>query len=75
MEELSAEDKLVVARARKVQKFLSQPFSVAEAFTGRSGKYVKLADTVRSFKAILEGKYDDKSEDAFFMIGSIEEIQ
>jgi len=75
MEELSAEDKIIVARARKIQKFLSQPFFVAEQFTGRAGKYVKLADTVRSFKEILEGKYDDKSEDDFYMIGGIEELE
>lgn len=74
MEELSNEDKLVVARARKVQKFLSQPFAVAEAFTGRSGKYVKLADTVRGFKEILDGLHDDKSEDDFYMKGGIEEV-
>lgn len=74
MEELSNEDKLVVTRARKVQKFLSQPFAVAEAFTGRSGKYVKLADTVRGFKEILDGLHDDKSEDDFYMKGGIEEV-
>ena len=74
MEELSAEDKLLVTRARKIQKFLSQPFSVAEAFTGRAGKYVKLKDTVNSFKEILEGKYDTISEDDFYMKGSIEEV-
>jgi F-type H+-transporting ATPase subunit beta len=74
MEELSQEDKVIVARARKIQKFLSQPFFVAEQFTGRSGKYVKLADTVRSFNEILAGKYDDKSEDDFYMIGGIEEL-
>jgi len=74
MEELSAEDKVIVARARKIQKFLSQPNFVAEQFTGRAGKYVKLADTVRSFKEILEGKYDDKSEDDFYMIGGIEDL-
>lgn len=74
MEELSAEDKVIVARARKIQKFLSQPFFVAEQFTGRPGKYVKLADTVRSFKEILDGKYDDKSEDDFYMIGGIEDL-
>ncbi len=74
MEELSNEDKLVVARARKVQKFLSQPFAVAEAFTGRSGKYVKLTDTVRGFKEILAGLHDDKSEDDFYMKGGIEEV-
>ncbi|QQG52561.1 MAG: F0F1 ATP synthase subunit beta [Candidatus Falkowbacteria bacterium] len=74
MEELSQEDKVIVARARKIQKFLSQPFFVAEQFTGRAGKYVKLADTVRSFKEILAGKYDDKNEDDFYMIGGIEEL-
>jgi F-type H+-transporting ATPase subunit beta len=74
MEELSPEDKLLVNRARKIQKFLSQPFSVAEAFTGRAGKYVKLADTVKSFKEILDGKYDHVSEDDFYMKGSIEEV-
>src|SRR3989339_389627 len=75
MEELSDEDKLTVSRARKVQKFLSQPFFVAETFTGRPGKYVKLADTVKSFKAILDGKYDDRSEDQFYMKGSIDEVE
>ena len=74
MEELSDEDKITVARARKIQKFLSQPFSVAETFTGRPGKYVKLADTIRSFKEILDGKHDDKSEDSFYMKGSIDEV-
>ncbi len=74
MEELSTEDKVIVARARKIQKFLSQPNFVAEQFTGRAGKYVKLADTVRSFKEILEGKYDDRSEDDFYMIGGIEDL-
>ncbi len=74
MEELSVEDKIIVARARKIQKFLSQPFFVAETFTGRSGKYVKLADTVRGFKEILDGKHDDKAEDSFYMKGGIDEI-
>lgn len=74
MEELSEEDKMIVSRARKVQKFLSQPFQVGEVFTGRPGKYVKLADTIKSFKEILAGKYDDKAEDDFYMIGTIEEI-
>jgi len=74
MEELSEEDKLTVNRARKIQKFLSQPCSVAETFTGRPGKYVKLADTVRAFKEILEGKHDDKPEQAFYMVGGIEEV-
>ncbi|HTW96650.1 MAG TPA: F0F1 ATP synthase subunit beta, partial [Candidatus Methylomirabilis sp.] len=75
MEELSDEDKLTVSRARKIQKFLSQPFQVAEAFTGRPGKFVKLADTVRAFKEILDGKHDDKSEDEFYMKGGIEEVE
>lgn len=74
MDELSDEDKLTVARARKVQKFLSQPFHVAEQFTGMQGTYVKAEDTVRSFKEILEGKYDHISENAFYMKGSIEEV-
>jgi F-type H+/Na+-transporting ATPase subunit beta len=74
MDELSEDDKLVVARARKIQRFLSQPFHVAEAFTGSPGKYVKLKDTVRSFKDILEGKYDDLPEQAFYMVGPIEEV-
>jgi F-type H+-transporting ATPase subunit beta len=75
MEELSDEDKMTVYRARKIQKFLSQPFSVAESFTGHAGKYVKLEDTVKGFKEILEGKHDDKHEDAFYMKGSIEEVK
>ena len=75
MEELSAEDKVIVARARKIQKFLSQPNFVAEQFTGRPGKYVKLADTVRSFREILDGKHDAQSEDDFYMIGSIEDLK
>ncbi len=74
MEELSDEDKLTVSRARKLQKFLSQPFHVAEQFTGREGKYVKLADTVRGFREILDGKHDDKPEQAFYMKGSIDEV-
>ncbi len=74
MEELSVEDKLIVARARKIQKFLSQPFFVAETFTGRSGKYVKLADTIQGFKEILDGKHDNEPEDHFYMKGNIEEI-
>ncbi|MBI2981712.1 MAG: F0F1 ATP synthase subunit beta [Deltaproteobacteria bacterium] len=73
MDELSEEDKLIVARARKVQKFLSQPFFVAAQFTGLEGKYVKLADTIRGFKEILEGKHDDLPEQAFYMVGTIEE--
>src|SRR6059036_1222008 len=74
MDELSEDDKLTVARARKIQKFLSQPFNVAEAFTGTKGKYVKLSDTVRSFKEVIEGKYDDLPEQAFYMVGGIEEV-
>jgi F-type H+/Na+-transporting ATPase subunit beta len=73
MDELSDEDKLVVARARKIQRFLSQPFNVAAQFTGVPGKYVKMEDTVRSFKEICEGKYDDIPEQAFYMVGPIEE--
>ena len=75
IEELSDEDKLIVARARKIQRFLSQPFFVAEVFTGNKGKYVSLADTVRSFKEILEGKHDDKTESAFYMKGSIDDVE
>ncbi len=73
MDELSAEDRAIVNRARRIQKFLSQPFSVAETFTSIPGKFVKLADTIRSFKEILEGKHDDLPENAFYMVGSIEE--
>jgi F-type H+/Na+-transporting ATPase subunit beta len=73
MDELSEDDRRVVNRARRVQKFLSQPFHVAEVFTGRPGKFVKLEDTVRSFKEILDGKHDELPEDAFYMVGSIEE--
>jgi len=74
MDELSEEDKLTVARARKIQKFFSQPFFVAEIFTGSPGKYTSLKDTVRGFKEILEGKHDDKDENAFYMKGSIDEV-
>jgi F-type H+/Na+-transporting ATPase subunit beta len=74
MDELSEEDKLTVARARKMQKFLSQPFNVAEAFTGRAGVYVKLADTIRGFKEIVDGKMDDVPEQAFYMMGTIEDV-
>jgi len=74
IEELSDEDKVTVARARKMQRFLSQPFHVAEAFTGKPGKYVKIEDTVRSFKEICEGKYDHIPEQAFYMKGGIEEV-
>jgi len=73
MEELSDEDKLSVARARKIQRFLSQPFFVAEVFTGQKGRYVKLADTVKSFKEIVEGKHDELPEQAFYMVGDIGE--
>lgn len=73
MDELSAEDKQAVARARKIQRFLSQPFFVAEVFTGSPGKYVSLKDTIRGFKAIIEGEYDHLPEQAFYMVGSIEE--
>jgi len=75
VEELNEEDKLSVNRARKIQKFLSQPFFVAETFTGRSGKYVSRADTVRSFKEILEGKHDDVPEQSFYMKGGIDEVK
>ncbi len=74
IDELSEEDKITVARARKVQKFLSQPFHVAEQFTGIPGKYCKIADTVRSFKEVIEGKHDDVPEQAFYMRGTIEEV-
>jgi len=74
MEELSDEDKLTVSRARKMQRFLSQPFFVAEAFTGTPGKYVPLKETIRGFKEILSGKYDDLPETAFYMVGSIDEV-
>ena len=74
MDELSEEDKLVVSRARKIQRFLSPPFFVAEAFTGSAGKYVPIPETVRGFKEILEGKHDDLPEQAFYMVGGIEEV-
>src|SRR5579862_9054552 len=73
IDELSDEDKITVARARKIQRFLSQPFFVAQQFTGLEGKYVKLADTIRSFKEVVEGKHDDIPEQAFYMVGAIEE--
>lgn len=75
IEELSEDDKIVVARARKLQRFLSQPFHVAETFTGTPGKYVKIEDTIKGFNAILEGKYDDMPEQAFYMVGPIEEAE
>jgi len=74
MEELSDEDKMLVTRARKIQRFLSQPFFVAEQFTGMGGKYVKMEDTIRGFAEILEGKHDDKPEGAFYLKGGIEEV-
>jgi F-type H+-transporting ATPase subunit beta len=73
MDELSPEDKLAVARARKIQRFLSQPFHVAEVFTGSPGKYVSLKDTINGFKGIVEGEFDHLPEQAFYMVGSIEE--
>jgi len=73
IDELSEDDKLAVARARKIQRFLSQPFFVAEAFTGRKGKYVKIADTIKGFKEIVDGKHDEIPEQAFYMVGTIEE--
>jgi len=74
MEELSEEDKVIVTRARKIQRFLSQPFNVAQEFTGRAGKYVPVKETVKGFKEIVEGKHDDKPEQAFYMVGGIEEV-
>ncbi len=74
MDELSEEDKTIVNRARRIQKFLSQPFATAEAFTGMKGKYVKLEDTIRSFKEIIEGEHDNLPEQAFYMVGSIDEV-
>ena len=74
IDELSEDQKLIVARARKMQKFLSQPFHVAEQFTGLQGRYVKIQDTVRSFKEILEGKHDEIPEQAFYMKGDINEV-
>jgi len=73
MDELSEEDKLTVARARKIERFLSQPFHVAEVFTGSPGKLVSLADTVKSFKGLIEGQYDHLPEAAFYLVGTIEE--
>jgi len=74
MEELSDDDKLTVSRARKIERFLSQPFNVAQVFTGQPGRYVKLADTVKSFKEVVEGKHDDLPEQAFYMVGDIGEV-
>jgi F-type H+-transporting ATPase subunit beta len=74
MDELSEEDKQIVNRARRIQRFLSQPFNVAEPFTGRPGRYVKLEDTIKSFKGVVEGKYDHIPEQAFYMAGGIDEV-
>ena len=73
MDELSEEDKLTVARARKIQRFLSQPFHVAEVFTNIPGKFVQIEDTVKSFKAVVDGEYDHLPEAAFYMVGGIDE--
>ncbi len=73
MEELSDEDKISVNRARRIERFLSQPFFVAEAFTNREGKYVPLEETIRGFKEIVEGKHDELPEQAFYMVGTIDE--
>ncbi len=74
IDELADEDKLIVARARRIQYFLSQPFRVAEQFTGMQGKYVPLKETIRSFKEVVEGKHDDLPEQAFYMVGNIDEV-
>jgi len=74
MDELSEEDKVTVDRARKIERFLSQPFFVAEVFTGSPGKYVSLEDSIAGFKGILDGKYDELPEAAFYMVGGIDEV-
>ncbi|MBN1493027.1 MAG: F0F1 ATP synthase subunit beta, partial [Candidatus Omnitrophica bacterium] len=74
MDELTEEDKLTVARARKIQRFLSQPFFVASEFTGKEGRYVSLKDTIRGFKEILDGKHDQIPEQSFYMAGGIDEV-
>jgi F-type H+-transporting ATPase subunit beta len=74
VDELSEDDKLIVSRARKMERFFSQPFYVAQVFTGREGRYVPLRETVRGFKEILEGKHDDLPEQAFMMVGGIDEV-
>ena len=74
MDELSDEDRIVVSRARKIQRFLSQPFFVAEVFTGKPGRFVQLEDTVKGFKGILEGLYDEIPEQDFYMAGTIDEV-
>ena len=73
VDELTDEQKVAVARARRIERFLSQPFNVAEAFTGRPGKYVELSETIRGFKEIVEGRHDDLPEEAFFLVGGIDE--
>ena len=75
LDELSEEDKLVVSRARKVQRFFSQPFFVAQQFTGMEGKYVPVAETIKGFQEIIDGKHDDLPEQAFYMVGTIEEAR
>jgi F-type H+-transporting ATPase subunit beta len=75
MEELSEDDKLAVSRARKIQRFLSQPLNVAQRFTGREGKSVPIRETVRGFKEILDGKHDDLPEQAFYLVGTIDEAR
>ena len=75
IDELSEDDKILVARARKIQKFLSQPFHVAEQFTGLQGRYCKIADTIRSFKEVVEGKHDDIPEQAFYMMGGLDDVR
>jgi len=75
MDELSDEDKLVVGRARRIQRFLSQPFFVAEQFTGQPGRYVPIKETIRGFKELLDGKVDDLPEQAFYMVGTIDEAR
>jgi F-type H+/Na+-transporting ATPase subunit beta len=74
IDELSEDDRLTVSRARKLQRFLSQPFFVAQQFTGLEGKYVPVADTIRGFKEVVEGKHDEKSEQDFYLVGSIEDV-
>ena len=74
IDELSDDDKQIVSRARRIQKFLSQPFFVAQEFTGTPGRYVSLSDTIRSFKGLVDGQYDALPEQAFYMVGSIDEV-
>jgi F-type H+-transporting ATPase subunit beta len=74
MDELSEEDRAIVSRARRIEKFLSQPFHVAEQFTGHKGQYVKVQDTIRSFKEVLSGKYDHLPEEAFYLVGDIDHV-